>query len=237
MAISFNTPNFKSNFNNVSFGSNVVKGINSAIQPLASDTFSKSAKVAAAVTTPIAALNIPKSDSFTTKMVSLRENPKIKEKIYITRNNKPFVDGANFYQYDKNSKLIGKMNVDADVANDCLGAPKFYKDKGFSYIDFLQTANVGRGKSPYKGLGTEMLKSAVEYSKEKGHDGRIGLLALNQTGVSPTPFYFKNGLRFSGEDMNKLMQDYLAGKTDVFPDSGFMYLPEENIEKLLASIS
>lgn len=235
MAVSFNIPNFNSGYNKVNFGSNFVKGINSAIQPLASDTFSKTTKVAAAVTTPIAALNIPKADSFTVKNIPLRENPKIKEKIYITRNNS-VANEANFYEYDKNSKLIGKMHIEANVDRDCLGAPQEYKDKGFSYIESLQTANVGKGRSPYKGLGTEMLKSAVEYSKEQGHEGRIGLLALNQSGVSPTPFYFKNGLRFRGEDMNNLMQDYLAGKTDIFPDSGFMYLPEENIEKLLASI-
>ena len=102
----------------------------------------------------------------------------------------------------------------------------------------LESVNKGNKQSPYRGIGTELLKAAVRESKKSGFNGRIHLMAYDSH--PPTPFYFKCGLRFVQEDKNKLMEEYLKNsKTQNIKlpenlESGLMYLPDENIEKLLS---
>lgn len=100
----------------------------------------------------------------------------------------------------------------------------------------LETINKGNGLSPYKGIGTELIKSAIKESKKRGFNGRIHLMAYDAK--PPTPFYYKCGLRFVDENKNKLMENFLKTKgaqLDEKIQQGLMYLPDENIEKLLSS--
>lgn len=98
----------------------------------------------------------------------------------------------------------------------------------------LETINKGNSLSPYKGIGTELIKAAVKESKRLGYNGRIHLMAYDAK--PPTPFYYKCGLRFVDEDKNKLMETFIkttGSRLDPKIQYGLMYLPEENIEKLL----
>lgn len=82
-----------------------------------------------------------------------------------------------------------------------------------------------------------MLKAAVLESKNSGYVGRIFLRAYDVK--PPTPFYYKCGLRFFEDDKNKAMASYLANNAssglqlEESIKRGLMYLPEENIDKLL----
>lgn len=98
----------------------------------------------------------------------------------------------------------------------------------------LETINKGNSLSPYKGIGTELIKSAVKESKKQGFKGRIHLMAYNEK--PPTPFYYKCGLRFVDETKNGIMETFLntkGAKLDPKIQQGLMYLPDENIEQLL----
>lgn len=103
----------------------------------------------------------------------------------------------------------------------------------------LETVNRGCGASVYRGIGTELLKAAVNESKKSGYGGRLYLMAYDSH--PPTPFYYKCGLRFLDGEKNKLMQEYIERKakgveTELIESirQGLMYLPEENINSLLA---
>ncbi len=98
----------------------------------------------------------------------------------------------------------------------------------------LETINKGNSLSPYKGIGTELIKSAVKESKKQGFKGRIHLMAYDAK--PPTPFYYKCGLRFVDESKNGLMENFIktkGAKLDPKIQQGLMYLPDDNIEKLL----
>ncbi len=102
----------------------------------------------------------------------------------------------------------------------------------------LESRNQARKNSPYRGIGTELLKAAVKESKANGFGGKIHLMAYDAK--PPTVFYYKNGLKFTNTEKDLLMQKYLntpanlRGELPQELQSGLMYLPEENIEKLLA---
>ena len=80
--------------------------------------------------------------------------------------------------------------------------------------------------------------AAVKESIANGYGGRIHLMAYNSK--PPTIFYYKSGLKFLNNEKDKLMQKYLStpaaqrGELPKNLQSGLMYLPKENIKKLLA---
>ena len=101
----------------------------------------------------------------------------------------------------------------------------------------LESKNQARKSSPFRGIGTELLKAAVKESIANGYGGRIHLMAYNSK--PPTIFYYKSGLKFLNNEKDKLMQKYLStpaaqrGELQQNLQSGLMYLPKENIKKLL----
>lgn len=167
--------------------------------------------------------------------ISVRETG---EKIpaYITK----FERQENKYLYLKNANAdkLGSATIAPYQGGFCrsiVGGDYIYNSLE---LVSLESANKGNKASPFRGIGTELLKAAVKESKTSGFNGRLHLMA--QDAHPPTPFYYKCGLRFVDEKKNKLMEEFLnalKSENKALDDSikkGLMYLPDENIEKLLA---
>ncbi len=167
--------------------------------------------------------------------VTCRENGK-NIPVYITKFEKQ--DKIYFYLKDEQADKLGYATLSYPSG----GVFKVPMGKDYIYNSMelvaLESKNQARKFSPYRGIGTELLKAAVKESKAKGFGGRIHLMAYDKN--SPVLFYYKNGLRFTSSEKDVLMQKFLstpaAQRGELPPDlqSGLMYLPEENIEKLLA---
>jgi len=90
----------------------------------------------------------------------------------------------------------------------------------------------------FKGWGTDAIKSLVEMSlQDKDTCGRIILNAKITDGeTSPVGFFYKLGFRFTDKNMNNQMEDWLRTSPNSCLSpmiTGMMYLPKENISKLL----
>ena len=108
----------------------------------------------------------------------------------------------------------------------------------FLLLDRLETWSSG------KGLGSELIKQAVVDSKKAGFEGRVALNAtrLGRSRRTPIPFYWKLGFRTTDAGINaeieKGMQELATtGKyPDRAPQVHNMYLPDDAIQKILASV-
>ena len=145
----------------------------------------------------------------------------------VSKDDKKFFDIKNL-----NSETLGFAVLQKSDRN-------IFKNKVYSAPELvsIETINNGNKASRYKGIGTTLLKEAVLESKRSGFDGRIFLMAYDSK--PPTPFYYKLGFRFFDENKNTLMDEYFSllrdksTKLDSTISKGLMYLPEENIIKLL----
>lgn len=139
------------------------------------------------------------------------------------------------------STQAGKSNYTAhfcDKGGVVLGIPDGYTEKSL-WISSLATEG-----SSGNGLGAEMIKQAVVDSKKAGFEGRVALNAtrLGRSRRTPVPFYWKLGFRTTDAGINaeieKGMQE--LAKTGKYPDSApqvqNMYLPDDAIQKILASV-
>lgn len=181
--------------------------------------------------------SLMQSEMFIAKTYVTDRNSKKKVRAYITRFER---QGKKFlYIKDDETKKLGYMVLEKPQRG------MFSFSMGDDYIynsmeaTVLETINKGCGASVYRGIGTELLKAAVNESKKSGFGGRIHLMAYDSH--PPTPFYYKCGLRFVDEEKNKLMQEYIESnaqgvQTELIESikQGLMYLPEENISSLLA---
>ena len=167
--------------------------------------------------------------------LTFRENGK-KVPAYITKFEK--TDKIHLFIKNEQADKLGYASI---------GFPQngaFKKPIGRDYIYnsmellSLESKNNANRESPYRGIGTELLKAAVKESKAKGFGGRLHLMAYDAK--PPTIFYYKNGFKFTSKEKDILMQKYLSTPSEQrgnLPEDlqcGLMYLPEENIEKLLA---
>ncbi len=104
-------------------------------------------------------------------------------------------------------------------------------------IEVLRTNNNSVKASPYKGIGTLLVKHAVEESIKKGFGGKLSAYAINLTEnrqVTPTLFYEQLGFQFFKEELNKLMRAFRLGYEQELPEqlrAGDMFLSEENAKK------
>ena len=97
-------------------------------------------------------------------------------------------------------------------------------------IDYIQAPKVKRG------LGTEALKGLVEKAMfDTRADGRIvTYCAPVWKESSPAQFFYKLGFRFLDPTANEYMDECIIKKVpDLPPQTGMMYLPKSNINKLL----
>lgn len=160
---------------------------------------------------------------------------KKKVPVYVTKfehQNKKYL-----YLKDENTSKLGHLVLEHPQRG-CFKAP-VGDDYIYNSMEMteLESINKGHKLSSYRGIGLELFKFAVKESKKSGYNGRIHLMAYNS--VPPTPFYYKIGLRFVDDSKNKLMDDFIklskSSQADL-PESirqGLMYLPDENIDKLL----
>lgn len=139
------------------------------------------------------------------------------------------------------STQAGKSKYTAhfcDKSGAVLGIPDGYTEKSL-WIESLAT----EGPSG-NGLGAEMIKQAVVDSKKAGFEGRVALNAtrLGRSRRTPIPFYWKLGFRTTDAGINaeieKGMQELATtGKyPDRAPQVHNMYLPDDAIQKILASV-
>ena len=97
-------------------------------------------------------------------------------------------------------------------------------------IDYIQSPIIKRG------LGTEAVKGLVEKSFfDPRTEGRVvTYCAPVWKESSPAQFFYKLGFRFLDPSANEYIEDCLAKNTlDIPPQTGMMYLPRKNINKLL----
>lgn len=155
------------------------------------------------------------------------------KKVYIRRTEK---NGHVYFNLKDpiEEKILGSAIITHyDVPSFRNAKIKDYLENSIELVDISSISN-GMTSTRYKRIGTELIKQCVKESIQKGFKGRIHLSAINRK--PPTPFYFKCGFRFPEENKNKLMEEYLKSNNKPIPEeiqSGLMYLPEENIEKLL----
>lgn len=99
--------------------------------------------------------------------------------------------------YNSNSESLGHMIL-LDAGSDTYldNFSPIYKQKDFIDLHELKTINCGSDKSPYRGIGTELVKQAIIESYKKGHGGRIYINAANftQQGRMAEGFYSHIGL-------------------------------------------
>lgn len=176
-------------------------------------------------------------DVFEAAELSLRKSDK-KVPAYISRDEHD--DLVSFGIYVKNEGELGGIIIQTpeQAESVCFDSSDFFRKfaKKPMYVDYLYSDNDGHELSKYKGIGTELIKSAVRESIRNGYKGRLILSAANGY-ASPVPFYYKCGFRFEDEDANKSMEEFLRSKSKNLPSSlshGIMYLSEEKAKELVS---
>ncbi len=97
-------------------------------------------------------------------------------------------------------------------------------------IDYIQSPKT------HCGLGTEAIKGLAEKAMfDTRADGRIVTYSSPVwKESSPALFFYKLGFRFVDPAGNEYMQECIKNKTlDIPPQTGMMYLPKNNLHKLL----
>jgi hypothetical protein len=98
-------------------------------------------------------------------------------------------------------------------------------------IDFIEAPQ------RYQGAGTKAVKALVERSlADKDTEGRVVVNAeIIDEKTSPAGFFYKLGFRFVDNNQNDKMEAWVREKTILNAPqlTGMMYLPKENINKLL----
>lgn len=97
-------------------------------------------------------------------------------------------------------------------------------------IDYIQSPKTGCG------LGTEAIKGLAEKAMfDPKTEGRIVTFSSPVwKESSPALFFYKLGFRFIDTSGNKYMEECIAKKIpDIPPQIGMMYLPRNNLHKLL----
>ena len=156
-------------------------------------------------------------DVFEAAELSLRKSDK-KVPVYISRDEHD--DLVSFGIYVKNEGELGGIIIQTpeQAESVCFDSSDFFRKfaKKSMYVDYLYSDNDGHELSKYKGIGTELIKSAVRESIRNGYKGRLILSAANGY-ASPVPFYYKCGFRFEDEDANKSMEDSLTYFSKILP--------------------
>lgn len=97
-------------------------------------------------------------------------------------------------------------------------------------IDYIQSPKMGCG------LGTEALKGLAEkaFFDSKAEGRIVTYCAPVWQESSPAQFFYKLGFRFMDPDANEYIKDCINKKIpDLPPQTGMMYLPKNNLHKLL----
>ncbi len=136
-----------------------------------------------------------------------------------------------------NNKDLGVMQlVKKGMQYAKKGYPEDYKtiQNGIELLKPAQEINILY--SYEKGAGTKLVQEAVKKSFENGFDGRVLLNACCiDKKTSPLAFYYKLGFRSIDSKTNELIEKCIRKGKIIPKDLGsFMFLPKENIQKLLS---
>lgn len=181
---------------------------------------------------------IYEKDVFEAVELSLKKTDK-KVPAYISKDE--YDDCVSFGIYVNNEEDgLGGIIIQSpeQSRNVCFDSSDFFRKfaKKSMYVDYLYSDNDGHELSKYKGIGTELIKSAVRESIRNGYNGRLILSAANGY-ASPVPFYYKCGFRFEDEGANESVEEFLRSKSKNLPSSlshGIMYLSEEKAKELVS---
>ena len=181
---------------------------------------------------------IYEKDVFEAVELSLKKSGK-KVPAYISKDE--YDDCVSFGIYVNNEEDgLGGIIIQSpeQSRNVCFDSSDFLREfaKKSMYVDYLYSDNDGHELSKYKGIGTELIKSAVRESIRNGYNGRLILSAANGY-ASPVPFYYKCGFRFEDEGANESVEEFLRSKSKNLPSSlshGIMYLSEEKAKELVS---
>ena len=110
------------------------------------------------------------------------------------------------------------------------------------YVTYLKNCyKIDSIESPqrYQGAGTKAIKALLERSlADKDTEGRLVVCAEITDGqTSPAGFFYKLGFRFVDNNLNEIMEEWIKKKirTDAPKLTGMMYLPKNNINKIMMS--
>lgn len=108
--------------------------------------------------------------------------------------------------------------------------PNYYKDRKYLFINSIYS------HQQFKGIGTELIKQAVQESKKRGLEGRVCLNTSTTKAEkgSPIPFYYKLGFECTNKEKDKLIKAAIKDKKKIPPscESVTLFLPDEAIKRL-----
>ena len=118
------------------------------------------------------------------------------------------------YYIRKNGEELGYMNLYCPKRNND-------KDYEYTYPDYLPEVKSIRSLKgdEYEGIGTQLIKCAIERSEERGYGGELVLsaeqgYAINlspyRSDENPIPFYYKLGFQAVEEDEDAMCRALLA---------------------------
>jgi len=121
------------------------------------------------------------------------------------------------------------------ATNFFLPSPKLERRK-LKYLKNCYVIDYIQSPKAHCGLGTEAVKGLVEKAMfDPKAEGRIVTFSAPVwKESSPAIFFYKLGFRFMDNSANEYMDDCLIKKIpDIPPQTGMMYLPKSNLNKLL----
>lgn len=131
-----------------------------------------------------------------------------------------------------NGECVGLVNISYSTAPfEGANYPEYYKGKPYIHLHDLSSLK------NYKGIGTQLIKAAVQESVRIGMEGRVCLTAssTNAKFGSPVPFYYKLGFESTYARKQKLIADAMKNGLPLPKDceSTTMFLPREKAIELL----
>ncbi|MBQ7764485.1 hypothetical protein IJ384_03835 [bacterium] len=163
------------------------------------------------------------------------KTPLIKEKA--TLRVKKFKRGDNIIiagEIDDDYVDIVEEEIESHRSSNFFQSPKPKRKlkylKNSYVIDYIQSPKVKCG------LGTEALKGLAEkaFFDSKAEGRIVTFCAPVWKESSPAQFFYKLGFRFMDPNANEYIKDCIIQKIpDLPPQTGMMYLPKSNLQKLL----
>lgn len=140
---------------------------------------------------------------------------------------------SSYYWYlEKDGEILGDIRCSrssSTIRGD--NYPDYYIGKESLFINSINSN--GR----YKGVGRELIKTAVQASQKHGMDGRVCLTVTTTKPDkgNPIPFYYKMGFESSRKEFQRKIEKAMQ-KGEPIPkecESTTMFLPEDTIRRYL----
>ncbi len=137
-----------------------------------------------------------------------------------------------YYYLEKDGEILGDMRCSqssSKIRGD--NYPEYYGGKACLFINSINS------NRQYRGVGRELIKTAVRESQKQGMEGRVCLTATTTKPEigSPIPFYYKMGFESSRKEFQRKIEEAMQ-KGEPIPkecESATMFLPQDKIKKSL----